>query len=191
VGLWSIFALSLLDATQASGEKVPEAMIAKRCMNCHKEYKGMRDIVAGDVYSRSGKAKTIQVKIEEGMQLVKYSDETEVVNVPDIKSLKAPIPVRIHYKTVGDDLVATKIVAKPKMKVPEDQLISTEELVQLVQKGPEKGRYTLVDSRPGIRYQEGHIPTAISIPFPKMAEMKDKLPKDKNQLLIFYCGGFR
>jgi rhodanese-related sulfurtransferase len=75
--------------------------------------------------------------------------------------------------------------------VPPEQLIKVKELTALVDKGPEKGGYTLVDSRPTPGYMKGHIPTAISIPFPKMKEMMDQLPKDKNQLVIFYCQGYR
>jgi rhodanese-related sulfurtransferase len=70
-------------------------------------------------------------------------------------------------------------------------LIQVGELAKLVDLGPEKGGYTLVDSRPGPAYMKGHIPTAISIPFPKMKEMTTKLPQDKDQLLIFYCQGYR
>ena len=65
------------------------------------------------------------------------------------------------------------------------------ELIKLIEMGPEKGAYTLVDSRPGPGYLKGHIPTAISIPFPKMKQMMDKLPKDKKQLVVFYCQGYR
>jgi rhodanese-related sulfurtransferase len=92
---------------------------------------------------------------------------------------------------VGTDLVAKDIVVKPKMDIPKDQLMSVKELEKLVAQGPEKGGYTLVDSRPGIKFKAGHIPTSISIPFPMMKKMKDKLPKDKNELLIFYCEGMR
>jgi hypothetical protein len=133
----------------------------------------------------------MQIKIGKTLQVIKYTPETSVKNVPDIKALKKPIPVRVKVKKVGSDLVAVSIVAKPKMKVAKDQLMSTTELAKLVVQGPVKGKYTLVDSRPGIRYMEGHIPTAMSIPFPKMGELKGKLPKDKNRLLIFYCQGAR
>jgi len=167
------------------------ATVSKGCMNCHKEYKTMKDILAGNFKSRSRKASSIQLKINKRMQLVKYTADTTVKNVPNIKALKEPMPLRVHYKKVGEDLVATEIVVKPKMKVPEEQLLNTKEMAKLVALGPEKGGYTLVDSRPPIKYQEGHIPTAISIPFPKMKKMKDRLPKDKNQLLIFYCEGMR
>jgi len=48
----------------------------------------------------------------------------------------------------------------------------------------------LVDSRPKqAKYDKGHIPTAISIPDTYFDDHKDQLPADKNQLLVFYCGG--
>lgn len=186
----ALFVLSPLEAMSAKAPQTPP-MQSKRCLNCHKNYKSMEDIITGNFKSRSNKAKSIQVRIDKKMQVVKYTPETTVKNVPSIKSLKEPMTIKVHYKKVGSDLVATEIVVKPKMEVPKEQLMSVKELEKLVAQGPEKGSYTLVDSRPGIKYKAGHIPTSISIPFPKMKEMKDKLPKDKNQLLIFYCEGMR
>lgn len=186
----ALFVLSPLEAMSAKAPQTPP-MQSKRCLNCHKNYKSMEDIITGNFKSRSNKAKSIQVRIDKKMQVVKYTPETTVKNVPSIKSLKEPMTIKVHYKKVGSDLVATEIVVKPKMEVPKEQLMSVKELETLVAQGPEKGSYTLVDSRPGIKYKAGHIPTSISIPFPKMKEMKDKLPKDKNQLLIFYCEGMR
>lgn len=55
---------------------------------------------------------------------------------------------------------------------------------------PKRDDVTIIDSRPARKYDEGHIPTAISIPdlsFDKLAA--SALPADKNQLLIFYCSG--
>ncbi len=47
--------------------------------------------------------------------------------------------------------------------------------------------FLLVDVRPRVRYEEGHVPGAISIPRPMLEANLDKLPKDR--LVIFYCGG--
>ncbi len=164
----------------------------KNCLKCHSEIKDMPNIVAGNFQSRSNKAKSITVQTGPGqVQVLKFTPETTIENVPKIKSLKKPIPVQVTYEMKGKDMVATAIVAKPVIKVPEKQLIGAKELAALVAKGPKKGGYLLVDSRPGIRYQEGHIPTSIMMPFPKMPEMMAKLPKDKSALIIFYCEGFR
>ena len=191
--IWKFFVFVFLFiwGGSAIGAKAPDVMVFNKCLKCHEDYKTMKDIVAGDFYSRSRKAKSISVKVDNKFVVLKYEKDTTIKNVPNIKKLKKPVPVLVHYKKVGQDLVATSIIAKPKFKVPEKQLIETQEFAKLVAQGPSNAGYTLVDSRPGIRYREGHIPTAISIPFPKMKDLKDKLPKDKNRLLIFYCGGVR
>jgi rhodanese-related sulfurtransferase len=48
----------------------------------------------------------------------------------------------------------------------------------------------IIDSRPyQPKYVNGHIPAAVSIPDSQFDKMTDKLPQDKNTLLIFYCEG--
>lgn len=50
----------------------------------------------------------------------------------------------------------------------------------------------IVDSRPKqVKYDKGHIPMAVSISDSQFDKNTAKLPKDKNALLIFYCGGLQ
>ena len=50
----------------------------------------------------------------------------------------------------------------------------------------------IIDARPfKPKYVQGHIPMAVSIPNSTFDKMTDKLPTDKNALLIFYCGGLK
>jgi len=50
----------------------------------------------------------------------------------------------------------------------------------------------LIDARPyKPKYIKGLIPMAISSPNSQFDKMTDKLPADKNSLLIFYCGGLK
>ena len=50
----------------------------------------------------------------------------------------------------------------------------------------------IIDARPKrAKYDKGHIPMAVSIPDSQFDKMTDKLPADKNALLIFYCGGLK
>jgi rhodanese-related sulfurtransferase len=50
----------------------------------------------------------------------------------------------------------------------------------------------LIDSRPKRKkYDKGHIPSAISLPDMYFDKEKDKLPAEKDKLLVFYCGGFK
>ncbi|PIY26977.1 MAG: hypothetical protein COZ11_01295 [Deltaproteobacteria bacterium CG_4_10_14_3_um_filter_51_14] len=183
--------LWLVTSLCASEAVAGEELVSKRCLACHTDYKNMPDIAAGEFDSLSNKAKTFQATLEGRKYLFKFRDDTEVVNAKGMKGLKAPVPIRVHFSRVGSDLVASKVVAKPVIKVPDEQLVSIEEMESLVALGPEKGNFTLVDSRPEVKYNEGHIPGAISIPFPKMSELSGRLPKDKNSRIIFYCEGFR
>lgn len=58
-------------------------------------------------------------------------------------------------------------------------------------KMPQPKGVMIVDSRPfKPKYVEGYIPTAVSIPTSQFDKMTDKLPAKKDDLLIFYCGGF-
>lgn len=189
LGLTALITVLGLAAPMAARAKV---IASSKCLKCHAEIKDMNNVVAGEFQSLSNKAKSITVEVEDGqVEVLKFTPQTTVENVPAIKALQKPIPVQVSYEMKGKDMVATAIVAKPVIKVPEKQLIGVEELAALVAKGPEKGGYTLLDSRPGIRYQEGHIPGAVMMPFPKMPEMMAKLPKDKKALMVFYCEGFR
>ena len=48
----------------------------------------------------------------------------------------------------------------------------------------------LVDSRPPARFDQAHLPGAHSIPLPVLEKKQaELLPKEKDALLIFYCGG--
>jgi len=166
-------------------------IVQNNCMNCHQNFGKMKNVIAGNLSGKSMKASSIQMKIGSRLEMVKFTPETKIKNIPDIESLKGGMALRVHYEVTGSDRVASRIVVKPKIKVPPEQMIDVKELTQLIEKGPKEGAYTLVDSRPSPGYMKGHIPSAISIPFPKMKEMLGKLPKEKDQLVIFYCQGYR
>ncbi len=88
-------------------------------------------------------------------------------------------------------VTAAEISQKVKIPVPAkvaaEKIATVDEVARLVALGPEKGSFELVDSRPLLRYDEGHIPGAISIPYGEFNEFAGKLPKEKDTLIIFYC----
>lgn len=49
--------------------------------------------------------------------------------------------------------------------------------------------FVLIDSRPYTTYKKGHINGAINIPDADFDKYSNRLPNDKDSLLIFYCGG--
>lgn len=181
----------------ASEEAAPQQKpaIAKLCTNCHKaepgNLRGNFDIVAY-------KSQSIQIKIDDITEVLKFDKNTlKTQNIqapadsPDepLRALKKGKEVRIEYFEKDGVKVATLLSAKPTIKVAPEKQISTAEVERLVAMGPDKGKYLLIDARPAPRFMEGAIPTAINIPFPAFEKMVDKLPKDKNALIVYYCAG--
>ncbi|MEJ2183627.1 MAG: rhodanese-like domain-containing protein [Nitrospirota bacterium] len=75
-------------------------------------------------------------------------------------------------------------------ELSEEKLVSVQEMKELVARGPDKGGYLLVDSRSSDAYAAGHIPGAVSIPYPRLEKMREQvLPGNKDARIIFYCGG--
>ncbi len=74
------------------------------------------------------------------------------------------------------------------MKTPGNYAaIEVEQLAKLI----DSNEIVLVDSRPKkAKYDKGYIPSAISIPDSKFEELKGKLPRDLDTVVVFYCGGF-
>lgn len=143
------------------------------------------NVYKGKVLGVSKKAKTISIKVGKKTEMVKFNDDTK--GMEHAKKGEAAI---IKFEPRGKDKIAT--VIKPKLaKLPKGVTeMQPEDLAKLVAKGPDKGNYLLIDSRPEKRFDEGAIPTAVSIPVPKMKKSgKDLLPADKDKLLVFYCGG--
>ena len=64
--------------------------------------------------------------------------------------------------------------------------INADELKTMLDK---KTKMVLVDARPGPEYSEGHIPKAINIPPEKVEVIGTLLPKNKKNLIVFYCRG--
>jgi hypothetical protein len=186
----------LLFSWQDAGAKEYKPLIDKKCSLCHEDYESETNILACDLEGHSRKAGLILVGMTIGskreMRLVRYEKDVRVDNLQGgIKDLEGHLHLLINYKKVGADLVATRIVVKTEVYMPDDDLISTKELEKLVSMGPEKGNYTLAASHGKATYDELHIPTAISLPVFKTEKLKHKLPKDKEQLLILYCDGYR
>jgi rhodanese-related sulfurtransferase len=71
--------------------------------------------------------------------------------------------------------------------LPAVQVLDADQLKVWIDQG---NKMLLVDSRVASEYNEGHIPTAISIPAPVMDQYRAKLPSDDNYPLVFYCNGW-
>jgi len=168
--------------------------VAKVCANCHEPQPGT---IRGNFDNVAYKTKSIQVKIDEATEILRFDDKLKIENVqapadsPDqpLRGIKKGKEVRIDYSEKDGKKFATAVVVKPPIKVAPEKMAMTEDVERLVAQGPEKGKYLLIDARPLPRFQEGGIPTAVNVPFPAFEKMKDKLPADKAMLIVYYCAG--
>jgi len=69
--------------------------------------------------------------------------------------------------------------------------LNLSDIQSLVSQSPEIGNYLLVDARPEIKFAEGYIPWAVSIPKQELKSRLAELPKDQAIKLVFYCGGIK
>jgi rhodanese-related sulfurtransferase len=139
----------------------------------------------------TNKFKTFCLMTKSGPEIIKFNDETVIkqADVDQISKLRSGIHLIVNYVEKGDEKIAKTVTVKV-VKVDAKDVIETQAIVDLVDKGPEKGNYVLVDARPSIRFEQGHIPTSVSLPFHNWDSTHEKvLPESKDTLLVFYCGG--
>ncbi len=199
----SLLAIGLLTAPQIEGAEQKAAspavqpsskpIIAKICSNCHSPEKGS---LRGNFDSVAYKTQSIQIKIDDAVEILKFDKATlKVENVkPEnreepLRDIKKGKEVRVEYTEKEGKKFASAVIAKPPIKIPPEKLVTTVDVEKLVALGPDKEAYLLIDARPAPRFMEGAIPTAINIPFPAFDKMVDRLPKDKNALIVYYCAG--
>jgi hypothetical protein len=143
-------------------------------------------IYEGEITGVSNLAKTISLSVGKGdaakVMMIKFDENTK-----GVKDAAKGHAVKIAYEMRGADAYATDVQLKLAKLPPGVTEIKTPELQQLIDA---KTTMFLVDSRPVARYNQSHLPGAVSIPVPKLEEKQAAvLPKDKNELIVFYCGG--
>lgn len=167
--------------------------IPQVCLSCHK---AQPNALQGIFENVAFKSQAIQLKIDANTEIVRFDPKT--IKVVDAGVAKPPEALRdiaknrearIDFVEKDGAKLATQISFKGPIKIAPEKLSSYDEVVRLVALGPEKGGYTLIDSRPLPRVQEGTIPTSINLPYPAWDKVVDRLPKDKSRALIFFCQG--
>ena len=161
--------------------------VLKPCMQCHADTadNGIR----GKLGSVSMKAETIKVDTGGASWLVNFDDDTDLTGAEAFNKIGAGKEVLITFYEEDGALYAESIDVKPPAKLDPAMLIKVDELAPLIEQGPEKGNFAIVDARPGKLFIEGYIPGALSIYDAQFDKNLDKLPKNKDNLLVFYCGG--
>ena len=90
-----------------------------------------------------------------------------------------------ELRIVAEQQVAEVAVARAAYRPRQHEFepISVEDLQECLR----QGEVTLLDVRPALEYEAGHLPGAISMPFAELARRLSELPPDKT--IIAYCRG--
>ncbi|MCX7913992.1 MAG: rhodanese-like domain-containing protein [Thermodesulfovibrionales bacterium] len=182
--LIALASLSLLlmfscDITFAQTQK---PKILKPCSQCHQPDE---KILRGTLGGISQKAETFSINAG-AIWTVKFDDKTKLIGwPPPVGKLPKDKEIAVNYVERNGEVYAESISVKQPAKLPEDKVVNTDFVAERV----EKGDALIVDSRPAVRYWEGAIPGAINIYDAEFDKHIDKLPKDKNKMIIFYCAG--
>jgi hypothetical protein len=184
LGLSGAMLLMVPGTMMAEGAK---PKVLKPCMQCHADTadNGIR----GRLGSVSMKAETIKVDTGGASWLVNFDEDTDLSGAEAMNKIEAGKEVLITYYEEDGALYAESVDVKQPAQLDPALLIKIDELAPLIEQGPENGNFTIVDARPGKLFVQGHIPGAISIYDAQFDKNLDKLPKNKDNLLVFYCGG--
>lgn len=182
-----VFALGLITSKGLTSQQSGQApAILKSCalLGCHS---AAPSELRGNVVSVSLKAGLLQIDTGKVWD-VKFDENTKVVNWNQpLNKLSRGAPIKVVYTQKGPELYATLISVKPPLSVPQEKIVLLDEMKKIW----EEKSALIVDARPAPKYFEGHIPGAINIPFAEMDKHLDKLPQDKNALIVTYCEGRR
>ena len=162
------------------------------CNTCHKPDASVRGYFDNVAF----KSNSIQINLGAATEVVKFDakalkviDAGDAKKVEHLRDVKKGHEVRIEFTEKDGVKTATLISFKGPIKIAQEKLIQYAAVQKLVAAGPAKGGYTLIDSRPLPRFQEGTIPGAINLPYPAFDKFLDRLPKEKDKLLVFFCQG--
>lgn len=186
-------AIAALTAAAASAQAPPKPTIAQVCTTCHQAAPGE---LRGVFENAAIKSKQVQLKIDGSTEIIAFDPATlTVINggkpakPDDMRDIGKGKEARIAYTEKDGIKQATLVSFKGPITIAPEKLVGYDEVARLVALGPDKGNYTLIDSRPLPRFQEGTIPTAINLPYPAFDKFAGRLPQDKSRLVVFFCQG--
>ena len=161
------------------------------CNNCHKPAPGT---VAGYFENVAFKSQSIQIGIDASKEIVRFDEKTvKILDAGDAKKpehlreVRKGHEVRIAFVERDGQKWATEVSFKGPVKVAKEDLVDYAFVHKLVEQGT--GKFVLIDSRPLPRFQQGTIPGAINVPYPAWDKVVNRLPADKDTLLVFFCQG--
>jgi hypothetical protein len=175
--------LLLLPATWVVAQEQPvKPQILAPCKQCHAPD---AKLLRGTLGNLSQKAEIFSINAG-ALWNIKFDDNTKLIgwNAP-IDKIPRDKEIAVTFVQKGGEVYAQSISVKPPARIPPEKLLNVDQVAEHV----EKDDAVIIDSRPAARFIDGSIPGAINIYDAEFDKHIDKLPNDKNKLLIFYCAG--
>jgi hypothetical protein len=123
---------------------------------------------------------------------IRYDQNSKLNKMATARDLADEKAVKIMFNDEGGKKgYAREMSYKPNYGFKDSaDIITINEVSQILKKGPKEGNYVIFDSRGHDNYIEGHLPNAVLLPHYQFQEYKDRLPADRNTLIISYCRGY-
>lgn len=185
----SLIVVTIMTVTVGNAQAVDKAQIASTCKSCHEQE---ANTLWGFMKAGSQTDNSFKVQVDNDVWDITYDSSTKLdKNLTTIKELANEKIIMVKFKEEGDKLIATRVSYKTPLKFREpNMVIEVDELVNLLKKDPKEANYVLFDVRGVSSYEEGHLPRAIVLPNYRFSKYKDRLPEDKNKLIVTYCNGY-
>lgn len=186
--LTSLLAVAMLFAAGSVSAENSKARISSICSECHKDDS---QTIRGTLVPGSQTNDSFQVLAGKDVWSVRYDKTSKLNKVATIRDLPDEKAVKVRFRTEDNGRVyAEELSYKSNygFKNPND-VISISEVVELLKKDPKEGNYVIFDSRGYDNYIEGHLPAAVLLPHYQFQPFKDRMPADKNTLIVAYCRG--
>jgi Rhodanese-like domain len=146
------------------------------------------NIVNGTLEAISFKASMLQLATIGGATVVKFNNETILTGVGDFSEIRSGSKLVIEYLKRDGVLLAVGIEATNKASaVLSVNQVNASSLADLL--SDKTAAVALIDARSAQSFNREHIPGAISISAGTFDKNRDKLPAERDHLIVYYCDG--
>jgi hypothetical protein len=177
--------MAMTGSSMAGSEK---ARMTPICAECHKDD---GKTIWGTIAPGSQQEGSFKVLAGKDTWNVRYDKDSKLKKLSTVRDLADEKAVKVAFRSEGGAQVYAEQVSYKsnfKFKNPED-IVSVGEVAELLRKDPKEGNYVIFDSRGYDNFIEGHLPNAVLLPHYQFQEYRDRMPKDKNTLIVAYCRG--
>lgn len=185
----SAFLLAAGIALAATPAMAATELVAKNCTGCHQSE---GKTIWGTIVPGTQSDTSLEVSTGSDLWKVRYDKNSSLDSFLNARELPDETAVSVAFRTEADGgIYAEEMSYKPSYNFHTlENIVTMAEVSQLLQKSPEEGNYMIVDARGYDNFIEGHLPNAVLIPYYELQDFKDRLPADKNTLIVAYCRGF-